>query len=420
MKIMKKFFLLSILLSVNTIYAQFVWSDMIYSPLVKTVKLENPDAEFSIPIVNVNQSEGLVLSFDELTEQTNRFEYTFVHCNSDWTQSELQPYEYIDGFETALIENYANSINTIQRYVHYEQKIPNSDTRLMKSGNYILKVFREGEPENVVFTRRFYCMDDMAGVSVNVMQAREPSLRDNSQEIDVFVVSRDELTFNNPQTNIKVAVQQNGRTDNMRFLPLKESRGVELVYSYFPQNVFEAGNVFRNFDFTSLRTRSSYVENMDFLGGENIVRLKKEIVKDKSPYVFYGDIDGAYYIRNDVGETPALGSDYAWVYFYLPLPISLEGSYYAVGEMSDWRMSELNKFNFDSDLGMYVLRMLLKQGYYNYQILYRPHNTVVGQYRSVEGNHSETNNRYNVFVYYRNLGDNYDSFIGFSSVTYQP
>ena len=360
---MKKFFLLSILLSVNTIYAQFVWSDMIYSPLVKTVKLENPDAEFSIPIVNVNQSEGLVLSFDELTEQTNRFEYTFVHCNSDWTQSELQPYEYIDGFETALIENYANSINTIQRYVHYEQKIPNSNTRLMKSGNYILKVFREGEPENVVFTRRFYCMDDMAGVSVNVMQAREPSLRDNSQEIDVFVVSRDGLTFNNPQTNIKVAVQQNGRTDNMRFLPLKESRGVELVYSYFPQNVFEAGNVFRNFD---------------------------------------------------------LGSDYAWVYFYLPLPISLEGSYYAVGEMSDWRMSELNKFNFDSDLGMYVLRMLLKQGYYNYQILYRPHNTVVGQYRSVEGNHSETNNRYNVFVYYRNLGDNYDSFIGFSSVTYQP
>ena len=62
--------------------------------------------------------------------------------------------------------------------------------------------------------------------------------------------------------------------------------------------------------------------------------------------------------------------------------------------------------------------MLLKQGYYNYQILYLSHGDTVGQYQKVEGNHSETPNRYNVFVYYREPGNDYDSFIGFQCVEY--
>ena len=144
---MRKFFPILIVLSVNLLYAQNVLQDRVYSPLIKTAKLESVSSKIILPIVDVNQSEGLLLSFDELDEQTHRYEYTFVHCNSDWTQSSLQPSDYIEGFETAMIENYANSFNTLQRFVHYEQAISNSTTRLTKSGNYILKVFKEGEPE---------------------------------------------------------------------------------------------------------------------------------------------------------------------------------------------------------------------------------------------------------------------------------
>ena len=109
-----------------------------------------------------------------------------------------------------------------------------------------------------------------------------------------------------------------------------------------------------------------------------------------------------------------MGSDYAWVCFYLPLPLNLEGNYYAVGELSQWRMSELNKFTFDSKLNCYTLQIFLKQGYYNYQILYQPHNTNRYSTKEVEGNHYETHNTYTTFIYYRELGNDYESLIGFA------
>ncbi len=415
---MRKIFLIIILLGVNPLYAQFVWQDRVYSPIIKTVKLESMDSRMLVPILNINQSEGLLLSFDELSEETHRFEYTFIHCNSDWTESSLQYSDYIDGFETAMVENFANSFNTLQRFVHYEQLLPNSMTRLTKSGNYILKVYVEGEPDNVVFTKRFLCIDRKAEVAAEIMQAREPALRTRCQETDVRVYANNDL-FYNPNERVKVLIQQNGREDNKRFLPLSENRGRELVYNFRQENIFDGGNVFRSFDFSSLRQRSNFIANIDYIGGENIVRLREEVVKERSPFVEQADLKGAYYVRNDIDNNEALCSDYAWVYFYLPKPLSLEGNYYAVGELSDWRFSQQNKFTFDNTLNKYVLRMLLKQGYYNYQILYIPNGYTVGSYKEVEGNHSETQNYYNIYVYYREPGNDYDSFIGFLRAEYK-
>lgn len=415
---MRKIFLIIILLGVNPLYAQFVWQDRVYSPIIKTVKLESMDSRMLVPILNINQSEGLLLSFDELSEETHRFEYTFIHCNSDWTESSLQYSDYIDGFETAIIGNFANSFNTLQRFVHYEQAIPSSMTRLSKSGNYILKVYVEGEPDNVVLTKRFLCIDRKAEVAAEIMQAREPALRTRCQETDVRVYANNDL-FYNPNERVKVLIQQNGREDSKRFLPLSENRGTELVYNFRQENIFDGGNVFRSFDFTSLRQRSNFIANIDYIGGENIVRLREEVVKERSPFVEQADLKGAYYVRNDIDNNEALCSDYAWVYFYLPKPLSLEGNYYAVGELSDWRFSQQNKFTFDNTLNKYVLRMLLKQGYYNYQILYIPNGYTVGSYKEVEGNHSETQNYYNIYVYYREPGNDYDSFIGFLRAEYK-
>lgn len=415
---MRKIFLIIILLGVNPLYAQFVWQDRVYSPIIKTVKLESMDSRMLVPILNINQSEGLLLSFDELSEETHRFEYTFIHCNSDWTESSLQYSDYIDGFETAMVENFANSFNTLQRFVHYEQTIPSSMTRLTKSGNYILKVYVEGEPDNVVLTKRFMCMDRKAEVAAEVMQAREPALRTRCQETDVRVYANNDL-FYNPNERVKVLIQQNGREDNKRFLPLSENRGRELVYNFRQENIFDGGNVFRSFDFSSLRHRSNFIANIDYIGGENVVRLREEQIKDRSPFVEQADLKGAYYIRNEIDDDEVLHSDYAWVYFYLPKPLSLEGNYYAVGELSDWRFSQQNKFTFDNTLNKYALRMLLKQGYYNYQILYIPNGYTEGSYKEVEGNHSETQNYYNIYVYYREPGNDYDSFIGFLRAEYK-
>lgn len=405
---------LTIILGVESLYAQFVYQDMIYSPVIKTVKLESQNADLSLPIARIGEYESLILKFDEIGEETKRYEYTIIHCNSDWTPSELEPYEYIDGFESAMIENYNNSFNTLCRYVHYEQAIPSQTMRPTKSGNYILKVFHEGEPDKVIFTKKFYCLDQKAIANIEIKPTREPSLRNKAQEIEVTVTSLGATSLNNPYQDVKVLVQQNGRIDNQRFLTLNESIGKELHYRLKQENIFLGANEFRQFDFTSLRHRSAFIDNIDYVGGENVVRLKPEQIKTHIPYVSYSDINGAFYVRNDIGETPELGSDYAWVCFYLPAPLSLEGDYYAVGEMSQWRLSSGNKFEFDANLNCYTLKMLLKQGYYNYQILFKAHNSTQASSKEIEGDHFETKNTYYVFVYHRELGNNYESLIGYS------
>jgi hypothetical protein len=406
---------LIMILGVDSLYAQFVYSDMIYSPVIKTVKLESKNADLSLPIARLGEYKSLILKFDEIGEETNRYEYTIIHCNSDWTPSELEPYEYIEGFETEIIENFSNSFNTLCRYVHYEQTIPSETMRPTKSGNYIIKVFHEGEPDKVIFTKKIYCLDLQTATGIEIKPTREPSLRNKAQEVEVVVRTIGPTSLNNPYQDVKVLIQQNGRLDNQRFLPLNESIGKELHYRLKPENIFLGGNEFRQFDFTSLRHRTAFIENIDYVGGENIVRLKPEQIKTHIPYVSYSDINGAYYVRNDIGESPELGSDYAWVCFYLPAQLNMEGNYYAVGEMSQWRLGELNRFVYDSHLNCYTLKMLLKQGYYNYQILFRPHNSLNSTTKEIEGDHFETENTYTAFVYYRELGNNYESLIGFTT-----
>ena len=400
-----------------TSYSQIVYDNRVFSPLIKTVVLEQQGNFFSEPVIYLNSYKKLLLQFDELTEETFRYEYSIIHCNSDWTQSDLDVNLYMEGFETQPIEHHQNSFNTIQRYVHYSQTIPSSNMKLLKSGNYIIKVFKADNPEEVILTRRFYCVEDITNIRTEVRQSSLSSQLKTHQEVNVKVSGKNNRFFQNPSTYMKVFVQQNGREDTKRQLRLRGQSGIDIDFSFDESNQFFGGNEFRHFDITSLRTRSTYVAGFDFLDNQNLVYLREEKIKKTLPYSTEKDINGKFNIRNEYNEDKNTYSDYAWVRFTLPLPYTLEGNYYVVGGLSDWRMTEQNKFQYDN--GKYYAYLYLKQGYYNYQILFVPNGDITGSYREVEGNHYETNNTYKVFVYYHNFSDNYDELIGFSSAEYR-
>lgn len=168
--------------------------------------------------------------------------------------------------------------------------------------------------------------------------------------------------------------------------------------------------------FTSLRIKSQYIDRFDYINDENQVYLRTDKPRNDIAYSSEKDLNGSYYIRNDINENYSVGSDYAWVHFTLDKPLSLEGAYYVVGSMTDWRLSVLNQMKYENNA--YHLALYLKQGYYNYQILYKRPNEKIASTKEVEGNHSETNNKYNVFVYYKNFADNYDELVGYSTVEY--
>lgn len=401
------------LLFISTIVlSQDIYLERIYSPLIKTVKLEVKGTDFTIPIIKLGSSDRLLLKFDELSEETKRYGYKIIHCNSDWTKSELQPFEYIQGFETGYIENYANSFNTLQRYVHYWHEFPNNIMEFKLSGNYIIKVYLDDNPDNVVMVRRFMVLEDDANIRLNVMNTRNPSDIRTKQELDVFVSPKNNMSFANPSIYLKVFVQQNGNRD-LHLLTHRQIKSTEIEYSFKDENIFEAGNEFRNFDFSSLRTRTRNVSNIDFINGENHIRLFPDKPRANIAYMSHNDIDGCYYVRSDNSYDFNIESDYAWVHFYLPVPIDLEGSYYIWGELSDWNFSTQNKMEYSKEYNSYYLKLYLKQGFYDYMIMYKSNQSLALSPSKIEGNYSETNNKYNIYVYYRKPGDSFDSLIGF-------
>ena len=363
----------------------------------------------------MESSEKLILKFDLLSEEPQQFNYTIIHCNSDWTQSDLRPQEYIEGFETGHIENYYNSINTLQRYVHYYQEFPSSMMRFLVSGNYIIKVYADNNPDKVIMVRRFMIYEEASTIRAVMQMGKQPQDTKTKQEIDVFVRPKSSMSFADPNRYLKVFIQQNGRRDNISLLKLRQYNGNELEYSFDKTNVFDAGNEFRNFDFTSLRIRSMHVSNFDFIDGENIVKLKPITDRSRLTYTTQGDLDGYYYVRNDRGDNFDLESDYAWVVFYLPSQMRLDGSFYVWGELSDWYCTEQNKMNYDKRFGAYTTSLYLKQGFYDYMIMFMPSGYTLYETSIMEGNHSETNNTYHIYVYYRKPGNSYDSLIGYFS-----
>jgi hypothetical protein len=416
---MKKItFLLFTILFANTYsFCQDVWYEKVYNPLVKTVKFEIEGVDFSLPILRLGSEDKIILKFDELVEENKQYSYSIIHCNSDWTKSELQPQEYIEGFEHGIIENHLNSVNTIQRFVHYWQEFPSSMMKFLVSGNYILKVFQDDKPDNVIMVRRFMVYEQGANIRANAMMARSPDVQRLKQEVDVFISPASNMSFADPNRFVKVNVQQNGRRDNVSELKLRQYKSNELEYSFNNSNIFEAGNEFRNFDFTSIRIRSQNVSNFDYIDDNNIVKLRPVVNRSNLPYTTIGDLNGYYYIRNERADNNDLESDYAWVNFYLNVPINLEGSYYIWGELSDWYNNPQNKMEYDRSLNCYTLSLYLKQGFYNYMIMHKPNSSKLDyEIGKMEGNFSQTNNTYHIFVYYRKPGDYHDSLIGYQKI----
>ena len=94
-----------------------VYKNNTFNEKIKTVICHKEEEELSLPIINLNSDDHLLLSFDELDTDIKDYYYTILHCNSDWTASDLMESEYIRGFTDELITNYEYSFNTIQKYI---------------------------------------------------------------------------------------------------------------------------------------------------------------------------------------------------------------------------------------------------------------------------------------------------------------
>ena len=89
---------------------------------------------------------------------------------------------------------------------------------------------------------------------------------------------------------------------------------------------------------------------------------------------------------------------------------------YIYGELTDYRINEKFKMNFNPDNGKYELNTFLKQGLYDYQYVVMSIYSEFPDEGLIEGSHYDTENNYTILVYYSNPIEGYDQLIGLDRI----
>jgi len=393
------------------------YEDYIYSENFKSVKLYKTGFDLSAPFIDLGSNQTLTLKFDDLNAESNTYYYSFILCNADWTPADLLSMEYMDGTNEEYFNVNTTSLNTTMRYTHYQVQLPSPNMKFTKSGNYLLKIYSDDDPDKALITRRMYVVENRVAVETEYMMAKSPHYRMTHQEMYVKVV-----TAGYPMPNIyedfTLVIQQNGRTDNMIVKHQPKIMNDEFLYFNTANDIlFDANNEFRILDIRSLKIQSANVNRIIYDSAGFTVKMLTDLPRTR--YLKYEELNGNFSIIDwdDPQFSGHIEADYAFVDFSLKLDSTLiDGGVYLVGALTDWRIDNSSRMAYDRLSQQYTTSLLLKQGYYNYQYVYVPNGETKGNAGLFEGNYSETMNKYTMYVYYKDQGEYWDRLIGFSTI----
>jgi hypothetical protein len=415
------FFLFILLIAIvcNDVNAQQN-ADNIFTPSIHTIQVHPIGRPLDLPVIILNGTSPLQISFDDFKAQYQDYYYAIELVDSAWKPVEINDFDYVNGFNQNKITSYAVSSIAAQQYFHYQFTFPSSNCSPKLSGNYILKVYKDGNKEDLVFTRRIFVVEDLIGVVATVQEPFDGNISRTHQKIKLNVDVKNIPSFQNDQ--LLVSVIQNYRYNDAKVVRMPSFiRSTILEFNNEEELLFPAGKEARWLDLQSLRLRSDRIAEIDNNSATPIVYVKPDISSANLLYSNFKDLNGAYLIMNNESLQSETQNDYAKVVFtYLPkdhIPY-LDQQLYLSSAITNNVLDAGSEMHFDAKLGLYQKTLLLKQGYYSYSYILRDRNepNTMNDFTETEGNHWETENNYSIFVYYRAPGTRYDQLVGFSSI----
>lgn len=390
--------------------------DSIYMQSIHSVLMYVDGNPYNMPAVNL-KGGGFRLAFDDMDGDIKNFMYTIELYDRDWQKPvKLDRMEYTEGYQEDRIQNPQNSNATNIQFVHFEMSMPNENMRFTKSGNYLLKVYLDDDEKTPVLTRRFVVYET---ILVPVITAAIPNaLHYNSHhELDIVIEPKN-FRIQNPMNEIQLSVIQNRRWDVARnnVKPLYV-QGEKLIFDYQDSIIFPAGKEWRYVDLRSTRFRSERVARIDKDDETWFYTLRTDLDRSREPYLIYPDLNGGYFVETQdfsASSESATKADYVDVVFTLAQKRPRENEdVYIYGALTDWKIDERFKMEYNPTRQMYETTVQLKQGFYNYIYVTTPtgkkdsYNTA-----ALEGDWYEAQNEYTVLVYYRPFGSRFDRVIG--------
>jgi hypothetical protein len=415
---MQKFFFLSIMAFFFFERAGAQVPDKIYAANIQNVKLNYAGNPLAYPVIKLNGADQLELNFDDINAGVRNYSYTWQLCNADWTKTILSEFDYIKGFTQNRITNYRNSSIALVKYTHYMVTLPERSSVPSRSGNYLLKVFSDGDTAKVIFTRRMLVIEEKATVGAQVQQPFNGQVFKTHQKI-VFNINPGNLNFINPIQQVKVVILQNNRWDNA-ITNLKPTFIRPNVLEYNNDDiVFPGGREWRWLDLRSFRLQSDRVAKADYNSHSTDIFVKPDADRTPQRLVFYKDINGMYY--NEISENVNYlwQSDFAQTHFtFVPAGNqAMAGKdVYIMGELSNYGMDEKAKMVYNAEKAVYETSLLLKNGYYNYDYITVDKKGGPPSFEYTEGNLWDTENAYTILVYYRGINGRVDELVAIGHI----
>jgi hypothetical protein len=287
---------------------------------------------------------------------------------------------------------------------------PNKFNQIIKSGNYIVKIF--DEDQEIVFSKKFIIYEDDTAVGITIRRSRDMETVNKKQNIEFFIDYKDK-PLQNPKENIKVSIFQNGKLNAaIHNIKPQYTIGTQLIYRYNKETQFWAGNEFLNFENKNIRGASNSVFKVTTGDIYNTILYINEERKNKI-YTYFPDINGNFFVNNLNATQNTIEADYSWVYFGLASDVNpLEKSIYVTGMFNNYQISDEYKMEYNTDTKTFEKPILLKQGFTNYQYTLVDKNGKIDEQNAIDGNFYQTENEYIVLVYYRGGAERYDRIIG--------
>ena len=159
----------------------------IFNPGFRTLKTMVEGSFMSPPVIRLGTQDRIVVTFDEIGEENSWLECRLVHCNRDWQPSRLVESEYVEGFNSMRIEDFAYSYATFVHFVNYRVVIPDEDLRIRHSGNYLLQVYDPDSPDEVILQTRFQVSENTANTMGAVTTRTDRGHYSDWQQLDFSV-----------------------------------------------------------------------------------------------------------------------------------------------------------------------------------------------------------------------------------------
>ena len=404
---MKKRF---VLLTALFLSFKFIFSQSINPDNVKSISFQKQNENKFSNIFVGTINEKFSLSFDILSGLEHDLYYVIEHCDFNWEKSQLIKSEYIQGFDDVKIDNYSSSFNTYQIYTHYNISFPNSNTSFKKSGNYIIKIVDEYGDE--IFRRKFILYENLVTVQTEIKRSREIEFINEKQVVN-FEINPINIQLNNPSKTVKVKVFKNNElnysVDNIK---PQYNMGRKLIYKYDKELSFWGGNEYLFFENKFVRNTSINIRGFDL---EDIYSnfLFEDFSRKNRKYTYNPDINGGFLFNVNNSSNAEFEADYVNIHFYLQKPQAFDSKnkIYVVGDFNNYQISDEYLMEYNSRYNLFELVLKLKQGFYNYKyIAVNQEKKII--HGEISGNFDETENEYNVIVYYRNYGERFDRVVG--------